>query len=276
MATLHAPHSASPGRPQSAEGSRRSTPMRYLGLHTRRSAESGILGSGQLLQGQLTLELLSARGLWATTPAAAASPHHHGAASANTSTTSITITPAPAPATATGGLASSNNSSSSSPAPAAAAAAAAAAAGSSSHSSGSLVVAVVRALPEARPKKQRSEPRRYEAAEGLVVWNQKLQLTLRRADLLSITLQSHGHHNLHVEVPLLGLQLQRAVPVTLDVPVRPQGELRMVLTFEDATPLFGMDVAAVCAREQEDVPSIVRKCCEAVEDFGLTHKVRAA
>lgn len=115
-----------------------------------------------------------------------------------------------------------------------------------------------------------------------LAWHERVEFDLRRVDVLVVTVRETGRGRggaglgetlARGELTLRGLRLEQGAPVTVDVPLTPQGELRLVLAYTDAAPLFGLDLAAVCSREDDDVPAIVRKCCAAVEDYGLDQEV---
>ena len=111
-------------------------------------------------------------------------------------------------------------------------------------------------------------------------WHERVEFELRKAGILVFALREVGKNGqlgdtvARGELTLPGFRLRQPTPLTVDIPLSPRGELRIVLVYEDAAPLFGLDLATVCNREDEDVPSIVRKCCTAVEDYGLEREVR--
>eukprot|EP00053_Salpingoeca_punica_P013297 m.119930 g.119930 ORF g.119930 m.119930 type:complete len:697 (+) comp16165_c1_seq1:111-2201(+) len=53
------------------------------------------------------------------------------------------------------------------------------------------------------------------------------------------------------------------------IDLSPQGRLRVVVTFEDVSQLFGLPIGDVCLREGRDIPWVVSKCVEEIERRGL-------
>jgi Ca2+-dependent lipid-binding protein len=71
-------------------------------------------------------------------------------------------------------------------------------------------------------------------------------------------------------VLVLNQDLLSGERIEVDVPLSPQGMVKMVLEFRDEHCLFGLDITTACLRENRAVPFIVEKCIDAVNGSGLS------
>ncbi len=104
-------------------------------------------------------------------------------------------------------------------------------------------------------------------------WNETVVLRVKKATEINVVVMDWdliGANDVCGSAVLpLSRELLRGERVPVDLPLFPQGRVRMILEFHDDNCLFGLDLVSVCLRERRRVPQIVDMCIEAITLYGL-------
>ncbi|EDQ91586.1 uncharacterized protein MONBRDRAFT_6484 [Monosiga brevicollis MX1] len=133
-----------------------------------------------------------------------------------------------------------------------------------------MLTMTVKMSPPCEPKSARSQPARL--AGTVAFWGEVLVFhEVSKTHDLVITVRSKnevvGRGTLHLNA-LLDHDHHSDKSTTAVLPLKPSGEARLVVTLQVPQVLFGSPLETVCKRENNNIPHIIRECCEFIDLHG--------